>query len=295
VQWQDIENVMHTLETPNGGFTLAHRGTVVMPDGMKVFIKIGIDDETKHWTQKEITVYTFLQKHGYPFMPKLLACNPDKTGFALEALTPKDGWNWAENWDEARLSATLEAMDTLAAITISGAEKDLFGEKGITKNTDGWQKLIASEQKQALLQQKLSEAGHTDFTTQLDMHVMARRSAAYTFADNVVVHQDIRADNCAWRPSDTAVKLIDWSWTQIGDRRLDVNAMLVHVHKSGLNILTLHPELLDRGALEWLAGFWFNASTNPLRANSTHNEHLQEYLLESGVTALRLAEKVEGL
>jgi hypothetical protein len=295
VQWQDIEKVMHTLEKPNGGFTLAHRGIVTMPDGRKIFVKIGIDDETKRWTRKEIIVYMFLQKHNYPYIPKFLACSADKTGFALEALTEQDGWNWAEAWNKDRLAATLHAMDELAAVKVSFEEKNLFGEKGITRDTDGWHIVQNSEQKQALLRTKLIDTGYADLAAHLDIHGMAVRSADYVFADDIVVHQDIRADNCAWCPQEKTVKLIDWSWTQIGDRRIDTNAMLVHVHKSGLDVLHLHPELLNANVLEWLAGFWFNASTNPLRANNEHNEHLQEYLLESGVTALQLADKVRLL
>jgi hypothetical protein len=292
VQWQDIENVMDTIEKPTGGFTLAHRGTVTLTDGTKVFVKVGIDEETRRWAQKEIAVYMFLQKHNYPYIPKLLTHNNDQTGFALEALNSKEGWDWTETWDELRLQATLGAMDILATILPSDEEKKLFGAKGITRDTDGWHTLQTSIGKQAILQDKLRTNGHEDLIGKIDIPVMAKQSAEYVFQDNAVVHQDVRADNAAWSASQQTVRLIDWNWTQIGDRDIDINAMLVHVHRSGLGVLEHHAAYLDANALEWLAGFWLNASTNPLRANSTRNKHLRDYQLESGITALELAKEV---
>jgi hypothetical protein len=289
MQWHDIEQVMHTLERPTGGFTSAHRGIVTMPDGMKVFVKIGIDEESKHWAQKEIAIYLFLQKHHFPCIPKFLTCNQDRTGFALEALVPENGWDWTETWDTKRLDATLTAMDRLAAIIPSKEEKRLFGPKGIAHDADGWQTLQSSSEKQALLRHKLEESGHYDLASTLDITAIAAKSARYAFHNTVVTHQDVRADNCAWNAEKQRVALIDWNWTQMGDRNIDTNAMLVHVYKSGFTALDIYRDHLDAAALEWLAGFWLNASTNPLRANSSPNQHLREYQLASGVTALDLA------
>jgi hypothetical protein len=288
MDWRTIETVMDTLERPSGGFTLAHRGIVTMPDRTKVFVKIGVDEETKRWAQKEIAIYMFLQKHDYPFIPKFLAHNYDRTGFALEALTASNGWDWTETWDEQRLDTTLKAMEQLAAIIPTEEEKLLFGKKGITSDTDGWQILLRSPDKQLALRRKLSEKGHTGLASNLDIPALAKKSAQYVFEDHIVVHQDVRADNCAWCPTQQTVRLIDWNWTQLGDRAIDRNAMLVHVYRSGLNILQEHRSYLDASALEWLAGFWLDASTNPVRGNSPS---LRDYQLASGVAALELAAK----
>lgn len=289
--WQEIEKVMHTLENPTGGFSPAHRGIVTMSDGMKVFVKTVGADENKRWIQKEIAVYLFLLKHNYAYVPKLLACNAELTGFALEALTTSNGWNWADTWDEARVDATLHAMDELATITPSEEEKEQFGTKSISKATDGWQYLRNDPGKQTLLRKKLLAGGRETLAATLDIQAMANRSAMYPFKDDIVVHHDIRADNCAWHPQTHTVALIDWEWAQLGDRTIDRNAMLAHVYKSGLQVLTGYRDLLDPAALEWLAGFWLNASTNPLPAGS-HNQHVRSYQLASGIAALDLAAKL---
>jgi hypothetical protein len=286
MQWQDIERVMHTLEKPVGGFTMAHRGVVTMPDGKKVFVKLGTDNESKHWAQKEIAVYTFLQRHHYPFIPEFLAHNEQKTGFALEAITSENGWDWKDQWDDPRLAKTLEAMDLLATISPNEEEKALFGVKGITGDADGWRVLQNSDEKQRVLRDTLTKTGHQGLAGSLNILSMARKSTRYVHKENAVVHQDVRADNCAWSASRGAVKLIDWSWTQFGDRTIDRNAVLVHVYRSGFDITAKYHMHLDAAALEWLAGFWLNASTNPVRPDSPH---LRDYQLESGVAALELA------
>jgi len=289
MQWQDIEKVMHTLKRPSGGFTVAHRGVVTMQDGTKLFIKIGVDRESRHWAQKEINVYLSLQRHGYPFIPQFLAHNEDKTGFALEALNAEDGWNWTETWNETRLAATLKAMEELAAIGLTTEEKQLLGEKGISAHADGWRVLVTSPSKQAMLREKLRENNHLALAENLDIQALASRSMEYQFNDDTLVHHDIRADNCAWYAQGQTVKLIDWSWAQMGDRIIDQNAMLAHVYRSGFNVLEKYRSYLEVRALEWLAGFWLNASTNPPHPV---NPHVRRYQLASGVAALELAAKL---
>src|SRR6266702_8906836 len=129
ISWGDIEKSIETLTKVDGGFSSAHRGIVTLLDGTRAFVKVGVNDPTKKWARKEIEVYRFLQRYTYPFIPQLLAHTNNETSFALEALTPEDGWNWSDEWTEERLAKTLEAMDVLAAIQPEAPTKTFSGAK----------------------------------------------------------------------------------------------------------------------------------------------------------------------
>jgi len=105
------------------------------------------------------------------------------------------------------------------------------------------------------------------------------------------VHNDVRADNCAWNQQQQTVRLIDWNWAQLGDRRIDVCAFLVHVHKTGFDIAN-HAHRLNKEALHWLAGFWFKSAAQPLLEGSSERAVLRDYQLASGITAFDLAQSL---
>jgi hypothetical protein len=292
MQWQDINKSLHTLEKTQGGFTLAHRGIVTMPDGMRVFVKIGVDETTNHWIQREINMYELLAAHFYPSVPKLLTYNDDHTAFALEALDSDEGWDWTNAWDTRRLDKTLEAVDLLANITPTKANKKILGKGMLGANNDGWKALTESMAKQKVLLAKLHTVGHDELANRLNIPVMADQSAQFVFKDDMIVHYDVRADNCAWNSKLNTVKLIDWNWAQLGDRRIDVGAMLVDVHRAGFDIMGHYANRLDATALQWLAEFRFNAASSPVVPGMGEQVYLRDYQLESGITALILSERL---
>lgn len=287
ISWSEIEENSKNLREVEGGFSPAHRGIVTLLDGMQVFMKVGVNASTKEWARKEIGVYRFLQRHAYPFVPRLFAHNYEETGFALEALTPGDGWNWSDDWTEERLARTLEAMDALAAIQPDGADREYFGNEMLNETNDGWQPLYASEELQYTLLEKLQSTNCNDIASVLNFSAEAERGANFLFQRDVLVHYDVRADNSPWNASQQAVKLVDWNWTQLGDRRIDLAALLVHVHKAGLNVTRSAGDRLDADALHWMAGFWFKAAATPIWPGGP--THLRDFQLQSAVIAWRLA------
>jgi thiamine kinase-like enzyme len=288
IAWQDIEQALETITEVDGGFSQAHRGIVTLVNGQRVFVKVGVDDVTKKWAKKEIEVYRFLQRHGYPFIPKFLAYNDDETSFALEALD-KD-WDWSDTWTPERLATTLEAMDMLAAIEPTNRDKEYFSSETLNETDDGWQPLKASKELQETLVAKLCGAGYCNLADTLDITKEAERGAHFVFRHDALVHNDVRADNCAWNPKLQTVKLVDWNWTQLGDRRIDQAATLVHAHKAGLDVTKDYASRLDTDALQWMAGFWFKSAATPIWPGGP--AHLRDFQLKSGVTALKLAEQL---
>lgn len=290
IDWSDIKAALHNLVHADGGFSIAHRGIVTLANGRRLFVKIGVDDNTRKWAKREIAVYRFLERHNYSYVPRLLAVSPDEASFALEVLDASDGWDWSEKWTKERLDKTLEAMDALASITPSGTDRAFFSEALIDQSNNGWRPLADSEEKQQALMVKLRDANYSAVADGLDLAAMAERSERYVFKDNGLVHNDIRADNAAWNPTTGEVKLVDWNWLQLGDRRTDLAATLTHVQKSGFNVLPDYASRLDADALQWMAGYWFHSAIKSIWPGGP--EHLRDHQLKAGVVALELSRQV---
>lgn len=288
--WSDVEPQLDNIRAVEGGFSQAQRGLITLADGNEVFVKVGTQENTKKWAKKEIAVYRFLQEHQYPHAPRLIAVNADETAFALEAYTPSDGWDWQENWNEDRLAATIQAMDDLAAIELNDAERSFFSASTISQDSDGWLPLLSSAEKQEVLKRKLHGIGAEDVANHIDFADDAKRSKAYQFADDTLVHYDLRADNCPWNKTLGQVKVVDWNWTQLGDKDLELAATLTHIQKSGYDLPAELTKRLNADALHWMAGFWFNAAATPIWDGGP--EHLRDFQLLAGVTALRLAKQL---
>lgn len=286
IAWNEIERRLDGLRKVSGGFTAARRGLVALADGRDVFVKIGVDDLTKGWAKREVNAYRFLHNSGYPFIPRLLSVNGDKTGFATEALTDADGWDWSYVWTEDRLAKTLEAMDALAVLPVSGKDKAYFSEEIISEADDGWRLLATSRERRKALLAKLRAAGQAELAGSLDFDVMAANSSRFVFARDALVHNDLRADNCPWHAGRREVKLIDWNQLQLGDRRIDLAATLVHVQKSGLDVLGRWGARLHSGALHWMAGFFFERAARPVWSGSP--KRLRDMWLESAIVAYGL-------
>lgn len=289
ILWSGVKAALPTLVSVPGGYTTAQRGIVRLPGAQKVFVKIGRDDLTKRWAHKEIQVYRFLQSRGYLLVPNLLAVNEDETAFALEVLD--DGWDWSDTWTSERLNATLAAMDDLATLTPNGDDMKLFEKSFVSETADGWRPLSGNGQLQETLRAKLAAKGRQDIVDTLDFDDAAQKSSTFVFQRVALVHNDIRADNCAWNEALQAVRLIDWNWAQLGDRRIDVCSFLVHVHKTGFDI-TDYRDRLDRDALHWLAGFWFNAAASSIQEGGAEQTALRDYQLASGMVAFDLVQSL---
>jgi len=292
IDWPTITQQLGTLAHVEGGFSPVQRGIIALPGGEHLFVKIGVDTNTKKWAKKEVDAYKVLRSNNYPHAPSLVVHNEDRTAFALEALTPEQGWDWSNKWSEQRLAATLEAMDELAALELSETEKALFAEETLGPANDGWWSLAESEALQQSLLTKLHAAGHDDIARLINFDDLRIQSAYFKFGHDLV-HNDVRADNCAWNAQRQVVQLVDWNWLQFGDRRIDINAMLVHVHRSGFDVTkSIAKSRLSTEALMWMAGFWLKASATPIWPGGP--AHLRDSQMESGITAINLAATLEN-
>jgi Ser/Thr protein kinase RdoA (MazF antagonist) len=281
----DWDRVINQLEPVSGGHSSAHRGIHKQPDGRKVFVKIGDDEREKTWAMREVAAYKFLAKHQYSHCPNLLAHKNDNTAFAIELLDPAEGWNWGNHWTNERLNSTLSALDDLAKIVPTDGERTwLKLSDGINNDANGWVKLFNNPQQQAYLKNHFRDPEVEVVLAKLDQQV--DQSKTFIPKENVLVHYDVRADNCGWNEKTNEVKLIDWNWLQLGDRKLDLASFLTHVHQNGVAVTKVVPERLDNVALQWMAGFWLEAASKPIWINGPKT--LRKKQLKSALTALSL-------
>lgn len=287
-EWTALEQLFPTMEAVQGGYSDAKRGIVTTDQGRRLFVKVGVTEATKGWAQKETRVYDFLSQNNFHHIPNVVAANADRTAFALEALEANDGWDWGENWSPERLSATLSALDELAGIIPPLDNPDVITPI-LSTSPNGWIELLKSDERREKLAQKLATRGMASIAEQIEQ--FANETADFSFQKDALIHGDVRADNCAWNAQTGEVKLVDWNWLELGDRRIDLAAMLVHVHQSGYDVLEKNSDRLDVSALHWIAGFWLVAASKPIWPGG--NESLRDFQLDSGIVALDLASKLK--
>lgn len=287
ITWSDIQPHLNSIQPVEGGFSQSKRGILSLPSGERVFVKIGVNENTKKWSRKEIWVYKFLERKGYPHTAKLLAISPDETAFALEAYTADDGWDWSEkNITDDRVEAMLSAMDELAMIKLSESEKQYFLDGATSESDDGWSELYSTPELSRKLFEKLHDIGRDDLVTAIDLRVEQSRSTQFVFAHDTLLTTEERADNCAWNSRTEQVKLVDFNWIQLGDKRIEVSKALTHIQRAGFDVLPKYRNKLDADGLQWLAGFWFRVAAKPIWEGGP--AHLRDFQLRSGITAFGL-------
>jgi ribosomal protein S18 acetylase RimI-like enzyme len=283
IAWSTIESSLANTVGIKDGFSSAFKGIVNIPNKEPVFVKLGTDAASKEYTRKEIGFYELLAAHNYSSAPALLAYNPERTGFSLEALLPEDGWDWSDEWTEIRLEKALEAMDELTKIPVDEADKQFLNSvRTISENDGGWRVIAESTELQHQLQQSLAELGYEDFLDSLDIPAFAAEEAAFRFNNNSLVHYDVRSYNCAEK--DGQVRLVDFDWVAMGDSRIATAMTLGDAHASGLDIRKQHSDKLNPASLAWAAGYWLKGSLKTGIDPANRN-----FKLKRGVAALRLA------
>ncbi|MFM2381334.1 MAG: hypothetical protein RLZZ76_101 [Candidatus Parcubacteria bacterium] len=288
-EWKYFMEFLTGLETSQGGNSPAKRGIITTYAGEKFFIKIGVDEATKIWAQKEITAYGFLKSLEYQHAPALIAYNQEKTGFVIDALTAEDGWDWSNTWTKERLDSTLTAMDELAKLPLSATQKQLFREgMGMDDSQNGWIQLQGSTERQNYLISTFPQTEVREVLENLSKHFDT--SLKHKLSLDTLVHHDVRADNCAWNKETKQVKLVDWNWLQIGDKNLDRASFLVHVHQNGIDVNEAYSQLLQPQALHFIAGFWLYQASRPIHSGGP--ETLRPLQLQSALTALKLREQI---
>ena len=57
IPWSEIQGRLGAMSSVEGGNSNAERGIVELPEGKKIFVKVGVNEHTKGWANKEIRSY----------------------------------------------------------------------------------------------------------------------------------------------------------------------------------------------------------------------------------------------
>jgi hypothetical protein len=204
-----------------GGHTPARRWVVSLDDGRTAFVKVATDELTASWLRDEHLVYSMLR--GAPFMPSYVGFYDDgkRPVLALEDLSDA---GWPPPWTSDRVDAVQRCLDEVAATPppdgLPRAADDHLGLR------DGWSEI--ERDPEPFL--RLALCSERWLTEALPALIRAARSAPLD--GDALLHFDVRSDNVCFRADGRAV-LVDWNWTSVGNRWIDVAGWLPSLHAEG--------------------------------------------------------------
>jgi aminoglycoside phosphotransferase (APT) family kinase protein len=277
MNWEYVMKNMTELRRSDGGYSNTKKGVICL-DGVKYFIKIGLDTRNKLWVAKEIEVYRWLASVGYRHAPRFVASSPTGDGMLIDFLGGGDGWDWSSSWTPDRLKATLQAIDELQSLTKIWKSESVYLDEIGEDDGGFWQRLVDDRTQFENLQGLISGSALINLST---MQSLARDARDFNLQSDCLAHYDLRSDNVGWHASSQAVGIVDWSWTQMGDSRLDKTALLIDASLSGLDVSGF--DGFDTLAARWLAGFWLGMAMRPGLGQ------LRQKQLQASLRALRLS------
>src|SRR4051812_46382468 len=249
-----------TYERRAGGYSTADRYAVTLADGRRAFVKSAEEENLAGWLRREHEVYAHLEGD---FIPELLGWDDDgvRPVLAIEDLSDAD---WTARWDDARVSAVLDALRALATCKPppnTGTVREYFED-----TYDRW-RIVASDP-EPFLSLGLRDREWLDRALP---PILAAVDADPAQGDDLC-HFDVRSDNLCFR--DGRAILVDWNWLSLGSFRLDVAAWLPSLRVEG------GPEpwevLPDAGAeAAFVAGVWAAVAGLPPPATAPHVRAMQ--------------------
>ena len=249
-----------SYEPRAGGYSTADRYAVTLADGRRAFVKSSDAENMAGWLRREHEVYASLEGE---FIPELLGWDDDgeRPVLAIEDLSDAD---WTPRWDDARVSAVLDALRALAVCapppntgTVRAQFADLY---------DRWRDVERDPGPFLSL-----ELRDRDWLERALPRILAAVDADPAAGDELC-HFDVRSDNLCFR--DGRAILVDWNWLSIGNSRVDVAAWLPSLQIEG------GPQpwevLEDAGAeAAFVAGVWAAVAGLPPPATAPHVRAVQ--------------------
>ena len=228
----------------------------------------------KQYLEKESFTMTHLRISGYSGIPSKSALHSGNT-LIMEAMRPDKGWLWRANHDilDTYIKSAKEKFDELERMSAPTGTFSIEPSRD-TFIKEGWRSL--SDQKIDKLKELTSGflsrlTPHSqDIANKLLFDLLSLRTAGSQPQDVkklVFCHHDIRQSNIAWHP-EHGTKLVDWSWSGLGEPGSDITSLLIDLHKSGYDISDYRKEINQNHCLI-LVGFWLNHATWPYRGNDT--------------------------
>jgi aminoglycoside phosphotransferase (APT) family kinase protein len=190
---------------------------VTLQDGATAFVKVATDALTASWLRDEHLVYSMLR--GAAFMPGYVGFFDDGEFpvLAVEDLTDAE---WPPPWSRDRVDAVRRCLDEVSATPppdgLPLVADDHLGLR------EGWRE-IEREPEPFL---RLGLCSERWLSQALSTLLEAGRTAP--LEGDALLHFDVRSDNVCFRGG--RALLVDWNWTSVGNRWMDVAAWLPSLH-----------------------------------------------------------------
>ena len=126
--------VLGWRSVPRGGWSIAHRGVFELEGGDNVFAKLGDVPDTIAAIRTECKLYPLL---AGPFVPRLIAADPDEAVIVLEDLSAA---TWPPPWTAALLAGLENLFVELAA---TAADPDLPTLANRLREWGAWERVAA--------------------------------------------------------------------------------------------------------------------------------------------------------
>ena len=221
-----IEDALHKraieFSQPDCGLSAAHRFSVRLDDGSRVFVKAATDEDTSRWLHTEHLVLSTMSS---AIMPRIVAW-----------LQPVDAWPvlitedlshayWPAShagvtWREGDFDLVFAAIDHLSSLPANPALRTLVNRRSSIWST------IAAKPDPFL---RLGLCSDRWFANAIDVLIDAERNA--DIMGESFVHGDIRSDNICLLGSQ--VKFVDWSHAARGSSTYNLAQVLPTLHLEG--------------------------------------------------------------
>jgi thiamine kinase-like enzyme len=247
-----------SFHSPKCGYTPALR-FVCQADHGSAFAKVGTDPFSTEATLKEIEVYDTL---SLSCMPRLLASEASAEApiLIIEDLSRA---HWPVPWREGDLEQVVEAIGEIHRTPLSDEVRERL------KSPPGWPgwREVAQAPEEFLASGLASEAW-------LDqaLPVLIDAATRCPVDGDDLVHHDLRSDNMCIGAD--GVRIIDWSWTDIGNADLDLAFFLNAVTSEGGPPQEVHfPDAPAQAAV--VSGFFGSQCVKPVIPTAAHVRTVQ--------------------
>jgi 8-oxo-dGTP diphosphatase len=245
--------------------------SMIISSDQSLFIKsYDSTDDGFHITalQKESAIMGHLRTLGYPHLPAF--SHIADTDLFMEAMPPDHGWQWRAPKDatDKYIRDCLNAFTTLESMPIPADTTDIPSSIA-SYYENGWRSLSETHFDEIVSfvdnHTSLLRPESIDTVTQLlrDLPTLRQRAITNPRPDSYVFcHHDARQANIAWHP-DHGVKMVDWSWADIGHPGSDATMLLIDLHKHGHDISDYH-HVVSADHCVTLMGFWLHQAIRPI-------------------------------
>lgn len=252
------------------------------------------EGHARQYLEKEQAFFAYLRSQGFKHVPEFSELVGGSL-LVMDAYSPADNWQWEAEFasdQKSYIEAALGCFDDLQATPIASPEH--YFPKRIMKvyMEEGWDFLneerIAQIQQRMALWQNDFHPETAEWAARLSPRIaefIAPGRALYDQAQQLYLcHHDARQANFAYHP-ERGVKLIDWSWADVGFKNADSTMLLIDLTKSEVDVTPYLATHFNPEHALLLMGHWLGRSIEPTRDGDTT---VRFHQLTSAITAFEL-------